>query len=195
MEKTNKLTGKDLINVGIYTSMYIAVFFVFGLLTTLPVVYPFLMFFLPFICGIPMMLYYTKIKKFGMLTITGIINGIFFFLIGYTWIPIAFWTVFGLLSDLVLKAGDYKSFKYTLLSYIVYSLGEMGCHGPLFLAGQSYWNNISASMGQQYADALRMMMPQWMFYLGFVLLAAGGLCGALFGHKMLKKHFQRAGIA
>ena len=28
-------------------------------------------------------LYYTKIKKFGMLTITGIIGGIFFYLIGY----------------------------------------------------------------------------------------------------------------
>ncbi|WMJ81566.1 MptD family putative ECF transporter S component [Clostridium sp. MB40-C1] len=195
MENPNKLVGKDLINVGIYTAMYIAVFFVFGLLTALPVVYPFLMFLLPFICGVPMMLYYTKINKFGMLTITGIINGIFFFLIGYTWIAIAFWTVFGFLADLVLKAGGYKNFKFSLLSYSVYCLGEMGCHGPLFLAGQSYWDNIRNSMGTQYADTLMKMTPQWLFYAGFVILFVGGICGALLGHKMLKKHFKRAGIA
>lgn len=195
MENTNKLTGKDLINVGIYTAMYIAVFFVFGLLTALPVVYPFLLFLLPFICGIPMMLYYTKIKKFGMLTITGIINGIFFFFIGYTWMAIVFWTIFGFLSDLVLKMGKYKNFKVTILSYGVYCMGEMGVHGPLFLAGQSYWDNIRTSMGDQYADLLHAMMPQWMFYVGFAILLFGGICGALLGHKMLRKHFQRAGIA
>lgn len=77
MEKTNKLTGKDLINVGIYSALTLALFFVFGLLTTLPVIYPLLLFVWPFVCGIPMMLYYTKIKKFGMLTITGIICGAF----------------------------------------------------------------------------------------------------------------------
>ena len=86
MENTNKLTGKDLINVGIYSAMTLVIFFVVGLLTALPVVYPFLFVIWPIVCGIPMMLYYTKIKKFGMLTITGIIGGIFFYLIGYGWI-------------------------------------------------------------------------------------------------------------
>lgn len=42
MENTKKLTGKDLINVGIYTAMTLVIFFVVGLLTALPVVYPFL---------------------------------------------------------------------------------------------------------------------------------------------------------
>ena len=76
MENTNKLTGKDLINVGIYSAMTLVIFFVVGLLTALPVVYPFLFLIWPIVCGIPMMLYYTKIRKFGMLTITGIIGGI-----------------------------------------------------------------------------------------------------------------------
>ena len=79
MENTKKLTGKDLINVGIYTAMTLVIFFVVGLLTALPVVYPFLFIIWPIVCGIPMMLYYTKIQKFGMLTITGIIGGIFFY--------------------------------------------------------------------------------------------------------------------
>ena len=56
MQKSNKLNGKDLINVGIYTAMTLVIFFVFGLLTSLPVIYPFLLFIWPFVCGIPMML-------------------------------------------------------------------------------------------------------------------------------------------
>ena len=56
MENTNKLTGKDLINVGIYSAMTLVIFFVVGLLTALPVVYPFLFVIWPIVCGIPVML-------------------------------------------------------------------------------------------------------------------------------------------
>lgn len=117
MENTKKLTGKDLINVGIYTAMTLVIFFVVGLLTALPVVYPFLFIIWPIVCGIPMMLYYTKIQKFGMLTITGIIGGIFFYLIGYGWIGLLGWVLGGILSDVVLKIGGYQKFKATVLSY------------------------------------------------------------------------------
>lgn len=194
MQKSNKLNGKDLINVGIYTAMTLVIFFVFGLLTALPVIYPFLLFIWPFVCGIPMMLYYTKIQKFGMLTITGVICGLFFFLIGYTWIGLVGWTLGGILADIVLKAGQYKNFKVTLLSYACFCLGMMGCPANLWIAGQSYWENIHSSMGNQYAETLQSMMPSWMMYAGFVILFVGGICGALLGHKMLKKHFERAGI-
>lgn len=109
MENTKKLTGKDLINVGIYTAMTLVIFFVVGLLTALPVVYPFLFIIWPIVCGIPMMLYYTKIQKFGMLTITGIIGGIFFYLIGYGWIGLLGWVLGGILSDVVLKSAAIRN--------------------------------------------------------------------------------------
>ena len=119
MENTKKLTGKELINVGIYTAMTLVIFFVVGLLTALPVVYPFLFLIWPIVCGIPMMLYYTKIKKFGMLTITGIIGGIFFYLIGYGWIGLLGWVLGCILSDVVLKIGGYQKFKVTVLSCLL----------------------------------------------------------------------------
>lgn len=164
-------------------------------MTALPVLYPFLLFIWPFVCGIPMMLYYTKIKKFGMLTITGIICGVFFFLIGYTWIGFVGWTIGGILGDLVLKAGQYKSFKVTVLSYACFSLGMMGCPANLWLAGETYWEDIHSSMGDQFANTLQSLMPPWMLYVGLIILFVGGICGAFLGHKMLKKHFERAGIA
>lgn len=194
MENTKKLTGKDLINVGIYTAMTLVIFFVVGLLTALPVVYQFLFIIWPIVCGIPMMLYYTKIQKFGMLTITGIIGGIFFYLIGYGWIGLLGWVLGGILSDVVLKIGGYQKFKVTVLSYACFCLGIMGCPANLWFAGEAYWENIHTSMGDQYANTLQSLMPSWMLYVGFALLFVGGILGALLGHKMLKKHFERAGI-
>ena len=162
MENTKKLTGKDLINVGIYTAMTLVIFFVVGLLTALPVVYPFLFIIWPIVCGIPMMLYYTKIQKFGMLTITGIIGGIFFYLIGYGWIGLLGWVLGGILSDVVLKIGGYQKFKATVLSYACFCLGIMGCPANLWFAGEAYWENIHTSMGDQYANTLQSLMPSWM---------------------------------
>ena len=173
MENTKKLTGKDLINVGIYTAMTLVIFFVVGLLTALPVVYPFLFIIWPIVCGIPMMLYYTKIQKFGMLLS---------------------WVLGGILSDVVLKIGGYQKFKVTVLSYACFCLGIMGCPANLWFAGEAYWENIHTSMGDQYANTLQSLMPSWMLYVGFALLFVGGILGALLGHKMLKKHFERAGI-
>ena len=42
METNKKLKAKDLINVGIYTAIYIVFFFVVGMLNAIPVLYPFL---------------------------------------------------------------------------------------------------------------------------------------------------------
>ena len=166
MENTKKLTGKDLINVGIYTAMTLVIFFVVGLLTALPVVYPFLF----------------------------IIGGTFFYLIGYGWIGLLGWVLGGILSDVVLKIGGYQKFKVTVLSYACFCLGIMGCPANLWFAGEAYWENIHTSMGDQYANTLQSLMPSWMLYVGFALLFVGGILGALLGHKMLKKHFERAGI-
>ena len=148
----------------------------------------------PIVCGIPMMLYYTKIQKFGMLTITGIIGGIFFYLIGYGWIGLLGWVLGGILSDVVLKIGGYQKFKVTVLSYACFCLGIMGCPANLWFAGEAYWENIHTSMGDQYANTLQSLMPSWMLYVGFALLFVGGILGALLGHKMLKKHYESAGI-
>ena len=74
--ETNKLKAKDLINVGIYTAIYIVIFFVVGMLNAIPVLYPLLYVLIPLISGIPFMLFLTKIEKFGMVTIMSVICGV-----------------------------------------------------------------------------------------------------------------------
>jgi len=195
MEGTHRLSGKDLIQVGIYTAMTLVTYFVIGMFNAFPVLYPVAFAVWPIACGIPMMLYYTKITSFGMLTISGLIFGLFFFLIGYTWIALVWWTLGGLLADIVFRIGGYGSLRATMLSYACFCLGMMGCPAPLWLAGQAYWDTIQDSMGPQFVADLRQIMPPWLLFVGLAVLFVCGMLGALFGHRMLKKHFERAGIA
>ena len=189
------LTGKDLINVGIYTAIYLAVVFVIGATNAIPIMYPISMVIIPLIAGIPMMLYYTKIEKFGMLTITGAILAIFFYLSGYTWICVAFLLPTALIADIILKVGGYKKFGVIVISYMIYALGMLGGPANLWFAGESYWDGIRESMGEQYAEQLSNYMPSWMLWVGIILVIIGATLGALLGRKMLKKHFVKAGRA
>ncbi len=190
-----RLTGKDLITVGIYTALYVIVVFVIGATNAIPVMYPISMLIIPFVAGIPMMLYYTKIEKFGMLTLSGLIIGTFFYLSGYTWICVSFLVPTAFIADLILKFGGYRKFSIMAVSYMVYALGMLGGPANLWFAGESYWDGIRESMGEQYATQLAHYMPSWMLWLGIVLILIGAFLGSLLGKRMLNKHFIRAGIA
>ena len=74
--RNNKLQAKDLINVGIFTAIYFVVFFAGMMLGYIPIFIPLLGLVCPILCGIPFMLYLTKVKKFGMVSLTGIILGL-----------------------------------------------------------------------------------------------------------------------
>ena len=62
--RSNKLQAKDLINVGIFTAIYFVIFFAGMMLGYIPIFIPLLGLVCPILCGIPFMLYLTKVKKF-----------------------------------------------------------------------------------------------------------------------------------
>jgi len=192
--KSNKIKGKDLITVGIYTALYIAVIFLVGMFNAIPILYPVIMFLCPLIAGIPMMLYYTKIDKFGMLTISGIIYAAFFYISGYTWICVVIIIPSLFLADVILKIGGYKRFIAIMISYMVMSLSIISGPANLWFAGEGYWDNIRDSMGDQYADQLAKYMPTWMLPVAIGVIFVGAILGAFLGKKMMNKHFKKAGI-
>ena len=194
MENTKKLTGKDLINVGIYTAMTLVIFFVVGLLTALPVVYPFLFIIWPIVCGIPMMLYYTKIQKFGMLTICGLLLGIIMLLTGMGYWCIPTGLIFGLISDFMMKGCGYKNAKREVLIHGVFSMWVIGAFIPIVVTRDAYYQNLLPGYGQEYADTLMAYMPDWILPVLLAAAFVSGLVGGLIGRKLFKKHFERAGI-
>lgn len=80
--RSNKLQPKDLINVGIFTAIYFIIFFAGMMLGYIPIFIPLLGLVCSILCGIPFMLYLTKVKKFGMVSLTGIILGLLNLIMG-----------------------------------------------------------------------------------------------------------------
>ncbi len=191
----NGLKGKDLITVGIYTALYTVFVFLTGMFNAIPILYPIFMFVGPVITGIPMTLYYLKIEKFGMLTISGILLSVFWYISGYTWICIACIMPASIIADVLLKVIGFKKFKAIVASYSIFSLGLLAGPANLWFAGEGYWDGIRDSMGDQYAEQLSKYMPTWFLPVAIALIILGSILGALLGKKMMKKHFTKAGIA
>ena len=182
----NKLQGKDLINVGIFTAIYFVVMMAIAMLGFIPIFLPLLIVLVPLIGGIVMMLYYSKVQKFGMVSLTGLICGILMLLTG---------AVFGVLADLVLKSGDYKSAKKGIISHGVFSMWIIGNYIPIVVTRDSYYQQLISGYGQEYADSIMSYISAYTLPL---LLIAGFVCGVIggvIGQKIFKKHFKRAGIA
>ena len=193
MKNENKLKGKDLINIGIYAAIYCVIMTCISMLGYIPIMMPLLAVFCPLVGGIPMMLFYTKTKKFGMITIMSVIIGIYLWVTGMGIYPAIFGVVFGFLADLVAKSGGYKSFAKTVLSYGVMCLMTFGNYLPLFIDREGYFASRE-KFGQEYVDALGGIIQNWMIPVLIIASFVFGVLGALLGKALLKKHFVKAGI-
>ena len=184
---SNKLQAKDLINLGLFTVLY----FVIGCCVAIPV--GFVPIFLPIlgalwslITGIPFMLFLTRVKKFGMVTMMGLTG------MGFWGVPMG--VIFGLLGDLILKSGGYKSAKKSLIGYAVFSLWMVGTYIPMYFMVEDSWASFAASFGEEYADRVMAVMPMWSIILVIAGIFIFAILGGLLGKALLKKHFAKAGI-
>ncbi|MTI55893.1 MptD family putative ECF transporter S component [Geosporobacter ferrireducens] len=190
----NKLQAKDLINVGIFTALYYVIMFAGAMLGYIPVLFILIPLYMPIITGIPFMLFLTKVKKFGMVTIMSLLLGLIMFATGHTWVPIMTGAICGILADLIFKAGKYQSLKHSVIGYGIFSIWIMGAMLPLWIMRDSYIAYIRNSMGDEYTNAVLALTPDWVAFAVIGAAFAAGIVGAFFGKAVLKKHFQRAGI-
>lgn len=189
-----KLKGKDLINIGIFTAIYFVIVFAVSMLGFIPIFMPLLCVIVPIIGGIPFMLFLTKVKKFGMIFIMSILMGILMLLTGMGYYAIIIGIVSGLIAEGIYKSGQYKSSSKAILTSGVFSLWCWANFIPLFTNIEGYFSTRQ-SFGREYIDALTSLMPTWMCPTLFIVAFVSGIIGGLMGKAVLKKHFKKAGIA
>ena len=194
MEK--KFEIKDLITVGVFTALYFAVTFAVACIGFIPIFMVFMPLIGPIFTGIPLMLYFSKIKHFGMITITSVIIAILMFITGHPYPIFIFCIGAGLLTELVLKAGNYQSIKSCVIGSSTFSLWLLGMVIAFFFGfRESYLNSLADGYGQEYVDKMTGYTPTWVFFTMIAMCIVGGLIGGLLGAKVLKKHFRKAGMA
>ncbi|EPI45132.1 MptD family putative ECF transporter S component [Gardnerella vaginalis] len=191
--KTNKLNGHDLMNIGIFGAIYFVILFLVAMLGIIPIFLPLLSVLVPIVGGVPFMLFLTKVKKPGMIFIMAIIMGLLMMLTSMGIWPLLTSVIAGLIAEIVFKSGNYSSVKKAVVTYGFFSLWIFGNYIPLFLDCKQYFAQ-RASFGKDYADAISQLMPNWMAFVLLIVCFICGILGGLFGQKVLKKHFEKAGL-
>ena len=167
MQSNNKLTIPDLISIGVFTAIYFVLVTIatFASALLLPGVSNI---FLPaiaaLISGSVYMLLAAKLQKFGGITIMGLVMGLFFFVSGHF----------------------VLSFAANILT---------GPILPLWFMKDAYVVALQArGKDAAYIDALFAPINTGTFIVCLVSILVCAVIGGLFGQKMIKKHFAKAGI-
>ena len=149
-----KLKARDFITIGIFTAILWVVQMVIMYLGFLsPFVVAGYAVLIPIVTGIPMMLYYARIEKFGMLTITSVIVAILLFIFGMGFLGAPICIAAGVIADLIAKSGKYKSWKKTVISCGVFNLWVSASYLPLILTADSYKQSlIESGFDASFAD-------------------------------------------
>lgn len=189
---------KDIITTGIYTALYF-VFLCLGTLLSVFLAYSANMKYAPafiaLLAGTVYMLLIAKTKKFGCLILMSAVISVFFFMSGHFAFSFLPNLISGILADIIAKFGKYKNKLYNLISYIVFSFGNLGPVIMMWVVRDTYIEHLAA-IGKDTSYINEVMVNSDFSNVAWLSLTIiiGGLLGGLFGQYMLKKHFNKAGM-
>ena len=196
MKETNKLNGKDLMTIGLFTAVYLVIYVIVAcVMGMIPIMALLLQFVSSFVLGIPMILYFAKIKKFGMILITYVIVGAALMFMGTGAYTLILAPICALLAEILIKIGKYKNINLAVIAFGITCVGGNGNALYWVLASEEALAEHAVSMGTEYIDTVLGYFANW-WVLPAILLSAfiGGVLGGLLGKKVLRKHFIRSGV-
>ena len=193
---SNKLKAKDFITIGIFTAIIFVVEFACGMLGYIhPFIVASYVVMIPIVGAIPMMLFYTKAQKFGMITIMSVLIAIIMFVAGMGFLGAPLIIGAGVVADLIAKSGKYKSFKKAMISNGVFNLWICANYFPVIVTADSYRQDlIDGGYSAEYCNNLFLAINYKTIGVLLILCFVFGCIGALIGKAVVKKHFEKAGI-
>lgn len=192
-----RLKARDLIDVGIFAVLYIVVVFAIAMvgivsplvmLLTLPLA--------PIVAGIPFMLFLSRVRGAGMITLLGVVVGLVMFAMGHPWQSLLVTVLCGVAAEAVLLAGRYRSAWAAVWAYTVFTVWFVGPWIPFFLDREAYVEQyVGDDMGSSYAANFADVVTGPAILAACAVTIVCGFLGGLLGRATVGKHFRRAGLA
>lgn len=193
--KTEKLRIKDLVTIGVFTVIYFVLFFVAGMVGIVPILYLAYPTLAGIITGIVAMLFMAKVQKPWGLFLLGLICSLIVIAMGNTYIIVIHAVISMVIAELLRKKGEYKSFKYNMLSFAIFNTWICGFLMQILLAKDKVIELAETrGMGHDYIMKLITLLNFRSMILVYIGAIVGGILGAYIGKVFLKKHFEKAGI-
>lgn len=193
--KTEKLRIKDLVTIGVFTVIYFVLFFVAGMVGIVPILYLAYPTLAGIITGIVVMLFMAKVQKPWGLFLLGLICSLIVIAMGNTYIIVIHAVISMVIAELLRKKGEYRSFKYNMLSFAIFNTWICGFLMQILLAKDKVIELAETrGMGHDYIMKLITLLNFRSMILVYIGAIVGGILGAYIGKVFLKKHFEKAGI-
>ena len=197
-QKNNKLNAKDFIFIGIFGAVALLIFFVTGAIAALTVFgtianIPITLFFV----SIAFMLLVSKVRKTGSFLIMGTIIVLPGFMAA-NGIGVGLSIIGWLIAEIIATKMKYRDKKAIIIPYVVgstlqtalFTLPMYMSHGEYFIQRKEILHLTDEAL-QHYLK----FMGSWGMYGSMVALTVlTSLIGALISMRILKKHFEKAGV-
>ena len=196
MNQNRKLTGKDVITIGIYSAIYFVMNFAAMMTGLIPLLWILLPGTVAILTGIPFLLMVVKVPKPGAVLIMGLITAFLYFVTGqFTVLILITMLIACVVSEAYRFITKYNlKFSNLVVAFILFGYGMAGSPLALFVYRESFLAQISETMSQEYVVAISSYITTPMLILLLVSPIAGGFFGALIAGGIFKKHFKKAGI-
>lgn len=197
MEASKKLSGRDLITIGIFSAIY----FVLNLAAMITGFVPVLWLLLPgiagIVTGIPFLLMTSKVRKPGAVLIMGAITALLYFVTGqFTVLLLITFAIACILSEVYRAVTKYdSSFTHMSLAFVIFCYGMLGSPLAIWVYKDSFLTQIQQNgMSAEYVQSLSGLISTPMLIALCISPIVGGVIGALIAKGLFRKHFQKAGM-
>lgn len=192
-----RMTPRDLINIGIFAALYTVLSFAASMLGIISPPMMIVSTGVAIVIGaVPFMLFLTRVRHLGMITVFALISGALYVLMGTLLIGLLLMMGLALIAEAIVWAGRYRSTVAGVLAYAVFSVWFLGPVLPLVYAREDYLNMPGLqSAGTDYVAGVDALFSTPVIIALGVGCAVCGLVGGALGARLLRTHFLRAGLA
>ncbi|AIR96914.1 hypothetical protein SGLAU_04440 [Streptomyces glaucescens] len=191
-----RMSPRDLINIGVFGALYIVTVGLFNLLEFISPVMTLVTSALSIVAaGVPFMLFLTRVKHAGMVTVLAVIVTGFMLLIGSPPVTLLVGVLGALIAEALLYAGRYRSRQLSVLAYAAFSTWFVGLFLPMFYARDEFLSSpYMAEMDPDYVEKLDSLLSPGVLIAFDLSTVVFGLIGGALGLRLLDKHFRKAGL-
>ncbi len=194
---STKLGGRDFINLGIFTVIFIVLFMACIMVMSMTIyTLPFGVALGSFVGASVYMLLRAKTPKTGGIILFGALFGLVMFVMGSGWPTLAAVITGSILAELTARTGGYKSYIWEAVGYCILMLGTaIGSYIP-FLVMKDYYLKVAEgnSINREFMSRLVEFISGPYLALALAVTIVTAALGSVLAHTVLKKHLMKAGL-
>ncbi|MBQ6904238.1 MAG: MptD family putative ECF transporter S component, partial [Lachnospiraceae bacterium] len=99
-----------------------------------------------------------------------------------------------LAAEVILWLGKYRSRVMYLLSFVFFNINMTGPFLRFLYNKDAFIADTVSYYGEEHAQALSAITPEWVFWGILAGAIVGGIIGSFIANRLIKKHFEKAGV-